>query len=190
MKDRYKGGRSLVEHKANCITKKDWKHFFSTFDSKTHCSVRNFQSTIVHKMPAAICTLLHSVPAAAGIFHHPTTPFITYSICPFAYMLISFDKANLCNLNQWNNHWLGLKAEQYGSVTFLCRPRGLFVMHGAQVPPPFPLMPRQGLMGTSVISSSGRVNTNRAVYYRNLLCWLWPLPRVRAMAFPASAAWG
>lgn len=35
-------------------------------------------------------------------------------------------------------------------------------------PPPLPLMPRQGLMGTSVTSNGGPVNTNSSVYYHNL----------------------
>lgn len=36
------------------------------------------------------------------------------------------DSANICNPNQWINPWEGLKEAQYGSVTFLCIPRGSF----------------------------------------------------------------
>lgn len=49
------------------------------------------------------------------------------------------DKGNLCNLNQWNNPWQGLKETQYGSVTFLCIPRGSFCPTwslSATTPPP------------------------------------------------------
>lgn len=174
MKDRCKGRCSLVEHKPHYTTHNkfaDWKHpFCFKFFNQRQCVVLWICSvhTIVHKMPAVTWTLLNSVPEAAGIFLYPTTPFMTYSIWPSAYMLIGLTKANLCNLNQWNNYWLGLKETQYGSVTFLCRPRGLFVLHGAWALPPLPLMPRQGLMGTSVISNSGPVNTNSSVYYHNL----------------------
>ena len=71
------------------------------------------------------------------MFLYPSAPPITSGICLSAY--ISFDRANLCNLNQWNNHWPGLKETQYGSVTFLCRPRGLFCpawSPSATAPPP------------------------------------------------------
>jgi len=90
-------------------------------------------------MPEATCIPLLSVPVAAGILLYPPTPSITYSICLLVYMLISFDKANSANRNQWNNHWLGLKVRQYGSLTFFFRPRGLFVLHAAAAPaPPLP----------------------------------------------------
>lgn len=185
MTNRCKGGHSLVEDTAHYIThnKQTENTLFFYFDSNTQYNIMIFLSTIVRSS-----NILHSEPGAAGMFLYPTTSHLTYSICPFAY--INFDEANLCNLNQWNNHWLGLKETQYGSVTFLWRPRGLFVLRGARVPPPLPLMPRQGLMGTSVISNSGPVNTNSSVYHHNLLCCLWPLPRVRAAALPASSAWG
>lgn len=143
MKNRSKGGRSLVEGKAHYITHNqiaDWKHLLTHGHS---VALWFFFSTQEHRTPAA--TVLHSEPGAAGMFLYPTAPSITYSICLFAY--ISFDKANLCNLNQWNNHWPGLKETQYGSVTFLCRPRGLFVLRGARVPPPLPPNAQTGANG-------------------------------------------
>lgn len=52
------------------------------------------------------------------------------------------------------------------------RAQGLFVfvVHGAGEPPLLPLMPRWGLMGTSVISDSSPVNTNSSVYHHNQQC--------------------
>lgn len=125
--------------------------------------------------------LLHSDGRTAGIILHLA---ITYSICPFPYMLSPFDKPYLHDLDHWNNHWHGPRKAQYGSVTFLCTPRGVFVVHRAPAPTPIPLMPRQGLMGTSVTSNNSRVNTNTSVCYHNLLCWLRALPHVQVMVGP------
>lgn len=122
-------------------------------------------------MPAAICTLLLSVHGAARIFLCPTATFITYSITLFAYMLIKFDKANLCNLNQWNNHWQSLKETQHGSVTFLCRPRGLFVLHGAGTPPP-----------NTQTGANGHISHRQQQPSEHKQCCLPPQPFVLTMA--------
>lgn len=97
----------------------------------------------------------HSWPKASDDVH--TSSSAWWSLTPITWI------RDISGGGAWRTH-------NMGQWPFL-QSQGVFLSCTESVhppPPPLPLMPRQGLMGTSVTSNGGPVNTNSSVYYHNL----------------------
>lgn len=130
-----------------------------------------------------------SEPGAAGLILFSAAASLTCSVCLCTCTSLWQSRFSEAWLQEWpmagpegGTIWVSdLSLRALGSFLSRMQP---------QQRRPLPPLPREGLMGTSVISSSDPINTNSSVYQHNLLCWLWPRLRVCAVLLPASAAWG